>query len=137
MAVQRGEPPDRHVARFEDLKTSELKTAKAWAMKELPASPLGAHQQACRGSLPQLLIRSLKAMKLRRSNKLASTLADHRANILTHIDHRVTSAACEASTPSSRSSSIAAAASATARTSRPRSSSNSADSTSIPLYPQL
>ena len=41
------------------------------------------------------IIRSLKAMKLPPLNKLAGTLEDHRKNILTYIDHRVTSATCE------------------------------------------
>ena len=87
--------PDRHVARFEDLKTSELKTAKAWAMKELLRHLWEHTSKPAAGRFLSSLIRALKAMKLPPLNKLASTLADHRANILTYIDHRVTSAACE------------------------------------------
>ncbi|MBK7152402.1 MAG: transposase [Sandaracinaceae bacterium] len=62
-------------------------------------------------------------------------MADHRANILTYIDHRVTSAACEGINSVIQELKHRSRGSATARTSRPRSSSNSADSTSIPLYP--
>lgn len=87
--------PDRHVARFEDLKASELKTAKAWGMKELLRHLWEHTSKPAAGRFLSSIIRSLKAMKLPPLNKLAGTLEDHRKNILTYIDHRVTSATCE------------------------------------------
>ena len=87
--------PERHVARFEDLKDCELKTAKAWAMKELLRNLWDFVSKPAAGRFLSKFIRSAKAMKLAPLTKLAGTLANHRVNILTYIDHHVTSATCE------------------------------------------
>lgn len=87
--------PEKHLPRFEDLKASELKTAKAYAMKELLRHLWDFTSKPAAGRFLSKFIRSAKAMKLSPLNKLASTLADHRASILTYIDHHVTSATCE------------------------------------------
>lgn len=87
--------PERYVDRFEELKASELKTAKAWAMKELLRHLWDFHYKPAAGRFLSRLLRSLKAMHLSPLRRLASTLSDHRRNILTYIDHGITSAACE------------------------------------------
>jgi transposase len=87
--------PERYADRFAELKKSELKTAKAWAMKELLRRLWHFTYKPAAGRFLSRFIRSAKAMALTPLRRLADTLADHRDNILTYIDHRVTSAACE------------------------------------------
>ena len=87
--------PERHLARFADLKDSEMKTAKAWGMKELLRNLWSFEYKPAAGRFLSSFIRSAKAMQLAPLRKLAGTLADKRKNILTYIDHRVTSATCE------------------------------------------
>jgi hypothetical protein len=59
--------------------SQELKTAKAWAMKELLRHLWEHTSKPAAGRFLSSLIRSLKAMKLPPLNTLAGTLADHRA----------------------------------------------------------
>jgi len=87
--------PERHVARFADLKKSELRTAKAWGMKELLRTLWSFTYKPAAGRFLSSFIRSAKAMQMTPLRKLADTLTNNRKNILTYIDHRVTSATCE------------------------------------------
>lgn len=87
--------PERYADRFHELKASELKTAKAWGMKELLRRLWDFRYKPAAGSFLSRLIRSLKGMQVAPLRRLAGTLADHRKNILTYLDHGVTSAACE------------------------------------------
>ena len=87
--------PERHLARFADLKDSEMKTAKAWGMKELLRNLWSFEYKPAAGRFLSSFIRSAKAMQLAPLRKLAGTLTDKCKNILTYIDHCVTSATCE------------------------------------------
>lgn len=90
-----GNLPERYADRFAELKAMDLKTAKAWGMKELLRRLWSFTHKPAAGRFLTRLIRSLKAMRLKPLQRLAGTLQDHRKNILTYIDHRVTSATCE------------------------------------------
>lgn len=87
--------PERYADRFAELKASELKTAKAWGMKELLRRLWAFEYKPAAGRFLSRFIRSAKSMQLTPLRRLAGTLADHRKNILTYIDHGITSAACE------------------------------------------
>jgi transposase len=87
--------PDRYADRFAELKKSDLKTAKAWGMKELLRRLWAFSYKPAAGRFLSRFIRSAKAMALTPLRRLANTLAHHRDNILTYVDHRVTSATCE------------------------------------------
>ena len=87
--------PERYAERFSELKASELKTAKAWAMKELLRRLWQFEYKPAAGRFLCSFIRSAKSMALAPLRRLAGTLADHRANLLTYVDHGATSAACE------------------------------------------
>ena len=87
--------PERHQASFDELKKSELKTAKAWGMKELLRCLWDFESKPAAGRFLSKFIRSARAMRLQPLTKLAAMLSDKRVNILTYITHRVTSATCE------------------------------------------
>lgn len=87
--------PERFAARFEELKRHELLTGKAYAMKELLRRLWSFTDKRVAGAFLTRFIRSAKAMHLGPMRKLADMLADKRANILTYIDVRVTTAAAE------------------------------------------
>lgn len=87
--------PARHVDRFAELKKSELRTAKAWGMKELLRSLWSFGYKPAAGRFLSKFIRSARAMRMTPLRKLADMLSTNRKNILTYIDHRVTSATCE------------------------------------------
>ena len=87
--------PERHHASFDELKKSELKTAKAWGMKELLRCLWDFESKPAAGRFLSKFIRSARAMRLQPLTKLAAMLSDKRVNILTYITHRVTSATCE------------------------------------------
>jgi transposase len=87
--------PEKYADRFAELRASDLKTAKAWGMKELLRRLWSIEYKPAAGRFLSQFIRSAKAMKLSPLHRLAGTLATHRQNILTYIDHGVTSATCE------------------------------------------
>ncbi len=87
--------PDRHRPRFEDLKMANLKTAKAWAMKE---SLRGLWKYLSPGWAKRFLKKWCSwAMrsKLTPMKKVAGTLRSHMDNIVTFCRHRVTNAVAE------------------------------------------
>lgn len=84
--------PERYCTdRFADLKKSDLRTAKAWGMKELLRRLRGFTYKPAAGRFLSAFIRSAKAMQLTPLRELADMLSDKRKNILTYIDNRVTS----------------------------------------------
>jgi len=87
--------PEKYEASFAALKESELLTAKAWGMKELLRKLWSFNYKPAAGRFLSSFIRSAKAMSMAPIRKLGEMLSDHRVNILTYIDHRVTSASCE------------------------------------------
>lgn len=87
--------PERYADRFAELKTSDLRTAKAWGMKELLRRLWAFRDKPAAGRFLSRFIRSAKAMKLAPLRRLSDMLSDKRANILTYVDHPVTSATCE------------------------------------------
>jgi len=87
--------PEKYQASFAELKKSELLTAKAWGMKELLRKLWSYEYKPAAGRFLSSFIRSAKAMDMAPIRKLGEMLANHRENILTYIDHRVTSASCE------------------------------------------
>jgi len=87
--------PEKYEASFAALKESDLLTAKAWRMKELLRKLWLFKYKAAAGRLLSSFIRSAKAMGMAPIRKLGEMLSHHRVNILTYIDHRVTSASCE------------------------------------------
>jgi len=87
--------PERYEASFSELKNSELRTAKAWAMKELLRRLWAYDYKPAAGRFLNSFIRSAKAMGAGPVRKLGEMLSSHRENILTYIDHKVTSASCE------------------------------------------
>ena len=87
--------PERYLERFKDLKKSELRTAKAWGMKELLRKLWDFTDKAAAGRFLRKFIRSAKAMGMPELTNLARMLSAKRKNILTYINHRVTSAICE------------------------------------------
>lgn len=87
--------PDKHRPRFDDLKQANLKTAKAWAMKE-------SLQDLWRYMSPGWAKRFLKkwcgwAMRSRIApmKKVALTLKAHMDNVVTFCRHRITNAVAE------------------------------------------
>src|SRR5262249_49450312 len=87
--------PPKHRARFALLKGSHLKTARAWALKEM-LRDLWRYQR--RGwavkhfrSWDQWATRS----RLEPVRKVAAMLRGHLDNVLTYFEHRITTACCE------------------------------------------
>jgi len=87
--------PHKHQERFARLKALHLKTARAWALKEMLRELWrykrrgwavkhfrGWNQWATRSQLEPV-------------RKVAAMLRAHRSNVLTYFDHRITTAACE------------------------------------------
>ena len=87
--------PEKHQVRFEELKEANLKTAKAWAMKE---SLRGLWKYLSQGWARRFLKKwctwatrsGLVPMK-----KVAKMLLDHADNIVTFCQHRITNAVAE------------------------------------------
>lgn len=87
--------PDKHKPRFESLRASNLKTAKAWAMKE---SLRGLWEYLSPGWAKRFLkkwCRWARRSKLEPMKKVAGMLLDHADNIVTFCDHRITNATAE------------------------------------------
>lgn len=87
--------PARFEERFEKLKKSELRTAKAWGMKELLRGLWGSKNKRAASGFLTRFIRSARAMRFAPLSKLANMLASKRDNILTYFNVPVTSAICE------------------------------------------
>ncbi|MFT5355882.1 MAG: transposase [Polyangiales bacterium] len=87
--------PEHQQDRFYELKTSELRTAKAWGMKELLRKLWSFTNKPAAGRFLSRFTRSANAMRLQPLKRLAKMLSAKRKNILTYIDHHVTSATCE------------------------------------------
>jgi len=87
--------PERHRERFAALKGLHLKTARAWALKEMLRDlwryrRLGWALKHFR-SWDQWASRS----RLEPVRKVAAMLRTHLSNVLTYFEHRITTAACE------------------------------------------
>jgi transposase len=87
--------PEKHQERFATLKGLHLKTARAWALKEMLRDlwrykRLGWAVKHFRG-WNQWATRS----RLEPVRKVAAMLRGHLSNVLTYFTHRITTAACE------------------------------------------
>lgn len=87
--------PEPSQERFRALKSAELKTAKAWAMKELLRRLWNYENKKNARQFLNRFIRGAKLMRIAPLQKLASMLADKKEQILNYVEHRVTSAAVE------------------------------------------
>jgi len=87
--------PDKHRPRVESLKASNLKTGKAWAMKE---SLRGLWEYLSPGWAKRFLkewCSWAKRSRLEPMKKVARMLLDHADNIVTFCNHRITDATAE------------------------------------------
>jgi transposase len=87
--------PDKRKEEFERLKNSDLKVAKAWAMKEnirnfwtMPTA------EAARGYISKWFD-WVKKSKISPMKKAAETIMSHLANILTYFEHHITNGIAE------------------------------------------
>lgn len=87
--------PEKHQERFATLKEAHLKTARAWAMKEM----LRDLWRYKRRGWAVKHFRSWNCWAIRSRlepvRKVAAMLRGHLNNVLTYFDHRITTATCE------------------------------------------
>lgn len=87
--------PQKDRFRFRDLKEANLKTAKAWAIKESLGDILDYKRRATAVDAINSWYGWAVRSKLKPVVKLAYMVRDHLRNILTYFTHRITNAVCE------------------------------------------
>jgi transposase len=87
--------PEKHWERFEGLKASHLKTARAWAIKESLRDLWGYTRKGWASAHFKRWYFWATHSRLEPVIKAARTLHRHLQNVLTYFRHRVTNAVCE------------------------------------------
>ena len=87
--------PEKHWERFEDLKTSHLKTARAWAIKESLRDLWSYTRKGWASTHFKRWYFWATHSRLEPVIKAARTFQRHLQNVLTYFRHRVTNAVCE------------------------------------------
>jgi transposase len=87
--------PEKHRERFARLKGMHLKTARAWALKEMLRDLWRYKRRGWAVRHFRSWNRWATRSRLEPVRKVATMLRGHLGNVLTYFDHRVTSATCE------------------------------------------
>jgi len=87
--------PEKHQAVFDDLKASQLKTSRAWSIKEMFRSFWNCDTVADGQEYFKRWYNWAVRSRLEPVKQVAKTFKRHLGNILTYFDHRLTNAALE------------------------------------------
>jgi transposase len=87
--------PQKHQERFATLKGMHLKTARAWALKEMLRDLWRYNRRGWAVKHFRSWNRWATRSRLEPVRKVAALLRGHLDNVLTYFDHRITNAGCE------------------------------------------
>jgi transposase len=87
--------PEKHQERFATLKGMHLKTARAWALKEMLRDLWRYKRRGWALRHFRSWNRWASRSRLEPVRKVAAMLRGHLSNVLTYFDHRITTATCE------------------------------------------
>lgn len=87
--------PEKYAARLAELRRSDLRTARAWGLKEHLRRLWDCNTREEGKRFLTNIRRALRRTNLAPLRKLGATLGEHARNILTYLQHRITNAAAE------------------------------------------